>query len=259
MVAGSSRTYAAFMQRSNRPGTTEPHGSIARRTVRALAGILAAGLVTGVMAGPALGANRVNQSVEPGTRSVISDLSLDSVTSAGDRTISGTLIVTVDDATGTGAGWDVTIRASALVNTTSPAAPEIPASSLTLGDPGEPMVIAGQAVHTRHGPFAGSGGSLDVARTVISAGENHGLGTYTQSVPMTLQIPPGAASGMYTGTLTVSFGSGPGHHETIEFTIGSAPADASPGVADMVIEVGQNVAHLVALTLSSVWQVLWSA
>lgn len=260
MVAGHSGAYAAFMQRSIRPETTDRHGSIARRTARALAGTLAAGLITGLMAGPALGANSVHQSVEPGTRSVVSDLSLDSVASAGaDRIISGTLTVTVDDGTGTGAGWDVTIRASALVNTSSPAAPEIPASSLALGEPETPVALAGQSVDAAHGPIAGTGGSLDAARTVVSAGRDHGMGTYTQSVPMTLQVPAGAASGTYTGTIVVSFGSGPEQHETIEFTIGSASAETSPGIADMVVEAGQHAAHLVASTLSSLWQVLWTA
>lgn len=60
------------------------------------------------------------------------------------------------------------------------------------------------------GPFAGAGGSLDVARRVLFAGEGGGKGTYSQDLPVSLTIPGGTVAGSYTSSLTVTISAGPG-------------------------------------------------
>jgi hypothetical protein len=54
-----------------------------------------------------------------------------------------------------------------------------------------------------------SRGTLDVARSVISATAAYGTGTYTQAIAVSLTIPAGSKIGTYTGTLTTTISAGP--------------------------------------------------
>lgn len=203
---------------------------MAIRTARTVAATLIAGLITLSVAGPALATNTVSQSIEPGVRSVsLSAIALSPVTSSGAAQRStGMLAITVDDSTGTAAGWVVTVRSTSFVHTGRLPGSDLPASSFSLGTPGTPSVVIGQPLDPVNGPLAGRGGSLDIARSVIFANENHGMGTYTQSVPMVLEVPANAAAGTYTATLLVSFGSRAAEQLPIRLTVGTPPVASSP-------------------------------
>ena len=122
----------------------------------------------------------------------------------------GLLTLSVSDARGTGAGWNVTVSSSDFIyGGTSPIGEDIPNENFEiLNPPGDPSVVAGQSIIAA-GPLAGAGGSLDTAREVIFAGIGSGSGAYTQNLPVNLDIPAQSQTGTYVATLTVAIASGP--------------------------------------------------
>lgn len=121
----------------------------------------------------------------------------------------GTLTLAVDDSTGSGLGWNVTVQSSALAYSGSFGGTSLAAANLSIGTPATPVVAAGQAVDGTNGPLAGSGGTLDTPRKVIFANAGYGKGQYTQSLPVALTIPGTTLAGTYTATLTVNIAAGP--------------------------------------------------
>lgn len=161
---------------------------------------------------PARADNLVDITLNGGTRTAtIANLTLSAVNySHSQQQQTGTMVLTADDSTGAGTGWNVTVLSSAFAY--SGAAPDgtaIPAANFAVGTPAAPAMTAGLAVGAA-GPFAGTGGALDAARKVIYADASGGLGTYTQDLPVTLTIPAQARAGAYSGTLTVTIAEGPG-------------------------------------------------
>lgn len=167
-----------------------------------------AGLMTASVAVPALAADTITQSVLAGSRTAsIADLTLDAVTySHSDQPSTGTMSLTADDSTGSDAGWNVTVQASAF----AAGANTIAASNFSIGTLATPAANAGQAVDPTNGPLAGEGGSLDAARKVIFAEAGFGKGNYSQDLPVTLTIPGQTLAGEYVSTLTVTISAGPG-------------------------------------------------
>lgn len=161
---------------------------------------------------PARAANGIDITLNEGTRSAsIANLSLSPVAySHSEHDEGGTMVLTADDSTGAGKGWRVTVVSSDFTYTgTATGATAIPAANFVIGTPAGPSMTAGQAV-AENGPFAGIGGSLETERKVIYANANGGLGTYSQSLPITLTIPAQARAGTYRATLTVTISEGPG-------------------------------------------------
>jgi hypothetical protein len=173
---------------------------------------LALGLL---LAGPAavFAANTVTEDVTAGTRTAsITDLALQSLPVAHvDTTTAGdSLDLGVDDSSGTGAGWNVTIESSDLVYSGANNGTDIPADHLAIGTPLAPAHTAGQAIDGTNGPLlVGAGGTLDAPVKVINAAADYGQGTYTQSIPVALTVPAESRVGTYTATLTVSITAGP--------------------------------------------------
>ncbi len=61
-----------------------------------------------------------------------------------------------------------------------------------------------------NGPEASvTSGTLNTARKVISAGATYGVGTYTQSLGVSLSVPADSRAGTYTSTLTTSITAAP--------------------------------------------------
>ncbi|PDV97172.1 WxL domain-containing protein [Candidatus Chloroploca asiatica] len=123
------------------------------------------------------------------------------------QSTTGTVGLTVDDGRGSGAGWNVTIEASALTGGLG-----LGADSLSVTSASTPAATAGQAVNPTSGPLAIApvDATLDTARRVISADAGFGQGIYTQVLGLRLDVPAYARAGTYTGTLTVTSASGPG-------------------------------------------------
>ena len=179
--------------------------------VLTVAGILSLSLAS---VAPAMADNSVNQEVTcPGTpalTAVITDKTLTAVTfSQSEQQPTGSLLLNVSDSTCLGTGWNVTVQTSAFAYTGSGSGSAIPAANLLLGTPASPVFVSGQ--DTPGLPAAvGTGGTLNSAIKVIMADANNGMGSYTQSLPVTLTIPARSVAGTYTATLTVTKAAVPG-------------------------------------------------
>ena len=192
---------------------------MAQRFLPARAGIalVASGILVAAFGGPVLATNVVVQQITgSGLTASLSDLVLADVAyQNAAHPVTGTMVLTAEDNTGTGAGWNVTVVSSDLVWVGSAnGGADIPAAALALTAAADPVLVAGQAI----GVAAATGpqvpptsplGSLDTPRKVLSATAAYGAGTYTQDLGMTLTIPAMSRVGTYTGTLTTTISSAP--------------------------------------------------
>src|SRR6185436_112441 len=117
---------------------------------RRLALALGAGaLLVAAVAGPAFAADSVTQVITgSGLTASVADLTMASVAyQNASHNVTGTLVLTVDDSTGSGAGWNVTIQSSAFhwVGTANGGI-DIPASNFALTSAAAPVMVSGQAV-----------------------------------------------------------------------------------------------------------------
>lgn len=170
---------------------------------------LAAGL-----AAPAFAVNTVTQAVTAGTRTAsVADLALVAVNySHVAQTSAGSMTLTADDSTGSGAGWNVTVLTSAFAYTGTNAGTAIPAANFSLTSAAAPTATAGQAIDVTGGPkvpVTSPVGTLDVARKTVQANAAFGQGTYTQALGVSLSVPAQSRAGTYTGTLTTTIAAAP--------------------------------------------------
>jgi hypothetical protein len=185
---------------------------------RRLALGLGAGLLlVSMVAVPAFASDTVVQTVTgSGLTASVADLVLSSVAyQNAAHDVTGTMVLTADDATGSGAGWNVTIQSSAFTWVgTANGGIDIPASRLALSSAAAPTKIGGQAVSVALStgpqvPPTSPLGTLDTPRKVLVATAAYGMGTYTQDLGITLTIPAQSRVGVYTGTLTTTITSAP--------------------------------------------------
>jgi hypothetical protein len=174
-------------------------------------------LLVASIAGPALGADTVTQTITgSGLTASVADVTLASVAyQNAAHDVTGAMVLTADDSTGSGAGWNVTIQSSAFVWVgTANGGVDIPAARFALTSAAAPAMIAGQAVSVALStgpqvPPTSPLGSLDTPRKTLVATAAYGAGTYTQSLGVTLTIPAMSRVGVYTGTLTTTITSAP--------------------------------------------------
>jgi hypothetical protein len=180
-------------------------------------GLGAGALLVSIVAVPVFASDTVTQAITgSGLTASVADLILPSVAyQNAAHNVTGTMVLTADDSTGSGAGWNVTIQSSALVWVgTANGGIDIPASKLALSSAAAPTSIAGQAVSVALStgpqvPPTSPLGTLDTPRKVLVATAAYGAGTYTQSLGVTLTIPAQSRVGVYTGTLTTTITSAP--------------------------------------------------
>lgn len=179
---------------------------------RGVQGTVVALALAAVTVVPSLADATVTQTITDGSRTAdLSSLTFDPLGySNAEQLSSGTMTLTADDSTGTGSGWNVTIQASDFAYSGSYAGTAIPAANASIVTPGAPVLVAGEAITTEFGPFAGAGGSLDTPRKVLYANAGGGKGTYSQELPVVLTIPAGSLVGSYTSNFTVTMAAGPG-------------------------------------------------
>jgi hypothetical protein len=130
--------------------------------------------------------------------------------SHADQDLTGTATLTVDDSSGTGAGWRVSIQSSDLTwqagTTNATSNPStIPASNLSVIATDDVQRIAG----TTNAEGFGTVGNLGGPVLAMSAGEREGEGTYTLPLRFTLTIPADSHTGKYTGVLTTTMSVNP--------------------------------------------------
>ena len=125
---------------------------------------------------------------------------------------SGTMKLTADDSTGTGAGWNVSVLPVRFVYTGTNGGTDIPANRFNLDKAWAPAATAGQTADRDQRPdgagreparYAGQ------ARKVTTANANFGQGTYGQDLDVTLTVPADSRVGTYTSTITVNVVAGP--------------------------------------------------
>ena len=109
----------------------------------------------------------------------------------------------VVDSTGSGAGWNVTLTVSDLVNGGS----TIAASSMTMA---APLVAPANGASLTGVAGHATTGNLSSGEKIVTAGTGDGDGTYLVSPAiLTVTVPPGATAGTYAGTATIAVVSGP--------------------------------------------------
>jgi len=185
---------------------------------RRMALALSAGaLLLATVASPAFAADTVILAITgSGLTASVADLTLTSVPyQNAAHNVSGSMTLTADDSTGSGAGWNVTIISSAFVWVgTANGGTNIPASNFALTSAAAPTMVAGQVVSVAAStgpqvPPTSPFGTLDSARKSLVATAAYGQGTYTQALGVTLTIPAMSRVGTYTGTLTTTITSAP--------------------------------------------------
>jgi hypothetical protein len=180
-------------------------------------GLGASALLAATVVGPALAANEVTQVITgSGLTASVADLTLASVAyQNAAHDVTGTMTLTADDSTGSGAGWNVTIQSSAFVWVgTANGGIDIPAAKFALTNAAAPTKISGQAIGAALStgpqvPPTSPIGSLDTPRKTLVATAAYGAGTYEQELGVTLTIPAMSRVGTYTGTLTTTITSAP--------------------------------------------------
>jgi len=177
-------------------------------------GFAAGTVIAATLAVPVMAVDTVVQVVNGGARTAsVANLTLTPLTYSNNaQSNAGTMTLTVDDASGTGAGWNVTIQSSAFVYSGANNGTNIPAANFSLTAAATPVMTAGQAVDATNGPKVPASspvGTLDSARKVIQANVDYGLGTYTQALSVSLSVPAQARAGTYTGTLTTTISAAP--------------------------------------------------
>jgi hypothetical protein len=175
--------------------------------------LTAAAFATGAVPS-ANAADTVSTSVTPGTRTAsVADLVMPAVSySHSAQNQGGTMTLSADDSTGSGAGWNVTILSSAFVYSGTNGGTAIGAANFSLTSAGTPTATAGQAVDATDGPKVPAEspvGTLDTARKVVQANASFGQGTYAQELGVNLAIPAQSRAGTYTGTLTTTIAAAP--------------------------------------------------
>lgn len=175
-----------------------------------------AALSMAAVATTAFAADSVTQTVTAGTRTA-SNTNLafaDVAYSHTAQTPTGSMTLSVDDSTGTGAGWNVTVLTSAFVYTGTNSGTNIPAANFSLTSAAAPVMTAGQAINVTAGngpaiPTVSPVGTLDSARKTVQAGIGYGQGAYSQALGVSLLIPAQSRAGTYTGTLTTTIAAAP--------------------------------------------------
>ena len=156
----------------------------------------------------------VSQTLTGGTRSasVVSMVLAQAPYSHSAQTTAGAVMLTVDDSSGSGQGWNVLVQSSDFVYSGQNSGKDIPAANFAVVAANVPTSTEGQAVDASAGPKApesGSTGSLDSPRKTMQAQANAGMGTYTQKLDVRLTIPANSLAGSYTGTVTTTITAAP--------------------------------------------------
>jgi hypothetical protein len=126
--------------------------------------------------------------------------------SHGEQLVDTTATLAVDDLTGAGVGWNVTLSSSALIWTAANGGPttgnDLPASALAVTTVGVITTVAGDN-------WVGNTaiGALGSPVKVLST--SGGNGSYTTPLTLTLTVPGQASVGTYAGTLTTTISAAP--------------------------------------------------
>lgn len=122
---------------------------------------------------------------------------------------SSTFQITVDDASGAGAGWNVAMSVSDLTTGAGTPAETIAASSIELASATGLSSTAGQDTTGITLVTPALGIALNAPVTVLDAAALAGQGTYTLDTTIDINVPAHQLAGTYAGLLTTLLTSGP--------------------------------------------------
>ena len=184
-----------------------------RRTRTLVAGALLVGVLIGAQ--PA-GATSGTAALAAGSLAFLSSpatVSFSATLSGTDQTVNASQVFDVSDATGSGAGWNIT--ATSTTFTTGGGSPKLLSTSATTVqaapsvacDAGTTCTVATTSVSYPYTLPAGS--TAPTATKVFNASANTGLGNETTTFTFRLSVPAATSAGTYTSTWTYSLVSGP--------------------------------------------------
>ncbi|MEA2315096.1 MAG: hypothetical protein QOI03_1788 [Solirubrobacteraceae bacterium] len=130
-----------------------------------------------------------------------------------DQTVTSAQALDVGDATGSGAGWNLTATSTTFTtgggspHTLSTSATTVGASPTVACDTGVTCVLATNSVSY---PYTlPAAGTAPVATKLLNAAANTGMGNQTVTPSWKLAVPASTLAGTYTSTWTISLVSGP--------------------------------------------------
>jgi hypothetical protein len=217
--AGSQGLAALFDRRGARVERRAMRAEEVGMRVRHLFGALtASALAVTALAGLAAPASAATgtATITAGSLAFVStppDVSFAATLAGQDQTVTAAQAIDVGDATGSGAGWNITATSTAF--TTGGATPKTLSSSATtvnagptdVCDPGSTCTVATNAITYPYVLPAGT--SAPPATKLFNAAANTGMGNQTVTPTWRLAVPANTSPGTYTSTWTISLVSGP--------------------------------------------------
>jgi len=169
-----------------------------------------------LLAAAPAGATSASETLTAGTLGFVSNpgtVTFPSTTLNGqDKTVTASQPLDVADATGSGAGWNVTATSTLFKSGTN----TLPSGATTIGSsPGTPTCdtgvtcTVGGATSVAYPYSLPAAASAPTATKMFNAPAGTGMGDQTISPTWTLAIPANAYAGNYTSTWTLSLVSGP--------------------------------------------------
>lgn len=139
------------------------------------------------------------------------NVSFSATLNGADQTASSSQAIDVGDATGSGAGWNITATSTTFTagtHTLSTSATTVPASGIT--DACDASASCVPATDSISLPYTlPAAGTAPTATKLYNAAANTGMGNQTSTVSWRLALPASTFAGTYTSTWTISLVSGP--------------------------------------------------
>jgi len=186
----------------------------ARRATRRI------GLVAGLVAVAALTVEGFPASATTGTATISAgslafvsappNVSFSATLNGLDQTITQTEALDVSDATGSGAGWNITATSTTFTvgaKTLSTSATTLTAAPAVACDTGSTCSLANNGIGYPYTLPAGT--TAPTATKMFNAAASSGMGNQTVTPSWKLSIPASTLAGTYTSTWTISLVSGP--------------------------------------------------
>src|SRR5579862_5340166 len=189
-------------------------GVMTRRSWMVLSAAAAAALST-ALALPALpaGAATATANISAGSLAFVStppNVTFNDTLNGANQTVTATQALDVSDATGSGAGWNITATSTTFTsggNTLPTTATTVQSAPTTACDASSTYTLATNSVSYPYTLPAAA--SAPAATKVFNAAAATGQGTQTVTVTWQLAIPSTTVAGTYTSTWTISLVSGP--------------------------------------------------
>ncbi len=185
----------------------------ATRTRRLCSAAAAGALVLAVCASSPAGATSATVTINTGTFGLVSaapSVTFNDTLNGKDQTPTATQGIDVGDATGSGAGWDITATSTTFTTGTvnlSTTATTVQSGPVVACDASATCTTATNSITY---PYTlPAGGTAPTATKVFNAASNTGMGDQTVTITWQVAVPASTKAGTYTSTWTISLVSGP--------------------------------------------------